>query len=331
MNITILGAGALGTSLAIALSQRHNVFLWGRNPDIMINAQEKHENTAYLPGVTLPPDGLTLSSDLSKAIEHVTVCPKANKDEALLFIASPVAALRQVLQRLHTFQIPNIICLCKGFEEDTRLLPHQILHQVLGNSLPVGTLSGPSFAQELARGLPCSLSIASTSTELRELVVKAVHGGNICVDSTGDIIGAEVGGAVKNVIAIAAGLTDNLGLNAQAALITRGLTETTRFAVALGGRTETFIGLQGIGDLILTCTGSFSRNRQVGIGLAQGKELSLITGELGHVAEGVYCAASVHILAKECGVKMPIVKAVNKVLFDGGSLKTMTELLLSND
>jgi glycerol-3-phosphate dehydrogenase (NAD(P)+) len=328
MNITILGAGALGTSLAITLSQRHNVLLWGRNPEIITCAKEKKENTTYLPGVALPKI-LTLSSDLSQAIEHITMFSKADQDDALLFVASPVAALRQVLQRLHNFHLPNIICLCKGFEENTRLLPHQILHQILGNSIPIATLSGPSFAQEVALGLPCSLSIASTSTRLREQVVKAVQGGNICVDSTNDIIGAEVGGAVKNVLAIATGLTDNLGLNAQAALITRGLAEATRFGVALGGHTETFVGLSGIGDLMLTCTGSFSRNRRVGLGLAQGKKLSLIKDELGHVAEGVYCAASVHILAQEYKVKMPIVEAVNRILFEDAPLQIMAELLLS--
>ena len=169
MNITILGAGALGTSLAVTLSQRHNVILWGRNPETIAYAKDKHENATYLPGIALP-ERLTLSSDLSQAIEHVTMLSKVGKNEALLFVASPVAALRQVLQRLHTFPIPNIICLCKGFEENTRLLPHQILHQVLGESLPVGTLSGPSFAQEVALGLPCSLSIASTSSKLREQV-----------------------------------------------------------------------------------------------------------------------------------------------------------------
>ena len=248
-------------------------------------------------------------------IVKVSVFDNSNKDVNTLIV----------------FSLPNVICLCKGFEEGTRLLPHQILHQVLGSSPPVGTLSGPSFAQEVALGLPCSLSVASTSVKLREQVVGAIHGDSICVHSTSDIIGSEIGGAVKNVLAIATGLADNLGLNAQAALITRGLAEITRFGTALGGQVETFMGLSGIGDLMLTCTGSFSRNRQVGLSLAQGKELSSVTSELGHVSEGVYCAASVRTLAQERNIDMPIVKAVNEIIFNRAPLKIIEDVLLSRD
>jgi glycerol-3-phosphate dehydrogenase (NAD(P)+) len=225
------------------------------------------------------------------------------------------------------------VWLCKGFEESTRLLPHQIVRDVLGKNIPMGALSGPSFAQEVARGLPCALTIASDSAALRDCVVKAVHGRNIRVYSTDDLVGVEVGGAVKNILAIATGVVDGmgLGLNARAALITRGLAEITRLGIDLGGHLETFLGLAGAGDLILTCTGDLSRNRRVGLGLAQGKKLDAIVAELGHVAEGVRCAQAVRALAQERGVDMPIANAVAAVLFDGDSPREMVARLLSRD
>jgi glycerol-3-phosphate dehydrogenase (NAD(P)+) len=332
MNITILGAGAWGTALAIALAQRHDVLLWGRNQAAMAAAAAQRENTVYLPGFGLP-DTLALSADFSQALAHVTTAAQANQSEALLIVASSVAGLRELAQQLQAFPIPNIVWLCKGFEESTRLLPHQIVRQVLGDTVPAAALSGPSFAQEVARGLPCALSVASAHAGLCEQVVAAVHGDNIRVYSTDDVVGVEVGGAVKNILAIATGVADGLGLglNARAALITRGLAEITRLGIALGGRSETFMGLSGVGDLILTCTGDLSRNRRVGLGLAQGKPLATIVTELGHVAEGVRCAAAVRALARECGVDMPITNAVAGVLFDGDSLQSVMELLLSRN
>jgi glycerol-3-phosphate dehydrogenase (NAD(P)+) len=230
-------------------------------------------------------------------------------------------------------QVPNIVWLCKGFEEKTQLLPHQIVHEVLGTGIPLGALSGPSFAQEVARGLPCALTIASDTPALRECVVNAVHGPTLRVYSSDDLTGVEVGGAVKNILAIATGVVDGMGLgmNARAALITRGLAEITRLGIALGGRSETFMGLAGVGDLILTCTGDLSRNRQVGLGLAQGKTLDSIVAELGHVAEGVRCAQAVRALALDYGVDMPITNAVAAVLFDGDSPRDMVERLLARD
>jgi glycerol-3-phosphate dehydrogenase (NAD(P)+) len=332
MNITVLGAGAWGTALAIALAQRHRVMLWGRNPDTMAAAVAQRENTAYLPGFALP-DNLMLSADFSQAIAHVTADAATLKADALLIVASSVAGLRELARQLQAYPIPNIVWLCKGFEESTRMLPHQIVRQVLGDAIPAAVLSGPSFAQEVARGLPCALSVASAHAGLCEQVVAAVHGGNIRIYSTDDLVGVEVGGAVKNILAIATGVADGLGLglNARAALITRGLAEITRLGVALGGRSETFMGLSGVGDLILTCTGDLSRNRKVGLGLAQGKKLASIVTELGHVAEGVRCAAAVRALAHERGVDMPISNAVAGVLFDGDSLQAVMELLLSRN
>src|SRR5690606_23212525 len=211
----------------------------------------QRENTAYLPGFPLP-SGLQVTADFSQALAHIESPPA--EGDALLVIASSVAGLRPLAQRLSGRSLPNLVWLCKGFEEESRLLPHQVVREVLGDSLPIGVLSGPSFAQEVARGLPCALTIAATTPKLREEVVRAVHGDSLRVYATDDLIGVEVGGAVKNILAIATGVTDGMGLghNARAALITRGLAEISRMGVALGGRMETFMGLTGMGDLILT-------------------------------------------------------------------------------
>lgn len=325
MNITILGAGAWGTALAMSLADRHAVVLWGRDAAVMQRAEQSRENSTYLPGFRLP-DSLSVSADFSAAIAHV------GKD-GLLIVATSLAGLRPLAEQLKSHAIPNIVWLCKGFEADTHLLPHQIVREVLGKDILAGALSGPSFAQEVAQGLPCALAIASDNVALRELVVAAVHGPSIRVYTTDDLIGVEVGGAVKNILAIATGIIDGLklGLNARAALITRGLVEITRFGVALGGRAETFMGLAGMGDLILTCTGDLSRNRKVGLGLAQGKKLEQIVTELGHVAEGVRCAQAVRALAIKHGIDMPITNAVAAVLFDGDSPLAMVGRLLARD
>ena len=324
--ITVLGAGAWGTALAIALAERNSVLLWGRNVDLMQQMATQRENTRYLPGAALPPT-LAIGFDFDAALAH------AQGPDALLIAACPVAGLRPLLLQLKGHSISNLIWLCKGFENDTGLLPHQIVADVLGNAVPGGALSGPSFAQEVANGLPCALTIASDSAELSERVVQAIHGGNIRVYSSVDVIGVEVGGAVKNVLAIATGIADGmgLGLNARAALITRGLAEITRLGTALGGNSETFMGLTGIGDLLLTCTGDLSRNRRVGLGLGQGKPLATIVAELGHVAEGVPCAKAVRELARKLGVDMPITNGVAGVLFDGDAPQDLLARLLARD
>ena len=324
--ITVLGAGAWGTAVALALSNRHEVLVWGRDSAAMLAMDAARENRHYLPSFALPP-ALRVTADFDAAIAH------AAGPDALLIAACPVAGLRPLLERLKAYPIPNIVWLCKGFEGATGLLPHQVVREVLGESVPGAALSGPSFAQEVARGLPCALTVASDSAALRETVVAAVHGGNIRVYSCDDLIGVEVGGAVKNVLAIATGVADGLGLglNARAALITRGLAEITRLGTALGGSSATFMGLTGMGDLILTCTGDLSRNRKVGLGLAQGKALATIVAELGHVAEGVPCAKAVRELAARLGVDMPITNAVAGVLFDGDTPEAMLAQLLARD
>lgn len=325
--ITVLGAGAWGTAVALALSARNDVLIWGRDRDAMQAMDAARENTHYLPGFALPP-ALRVTGDFDAALAHV-----AGADAPLLIAACPVAGLRPLLQELKHRSIPNIVWLCKGFENGTGLLPHQVMADVLGDAVPGAALSGPSFAQEVARGLPCALTVASSSDALRERVVASVHGGNLRVYSCDDLVGVEVGGAVKNVLAIATGVADGLGLglNARAALITRGLAEITRLGTALGASTSTFMGLTGMGDLILTCTGDLSRNRRVGLGLAQGKPLETIVSELGHVAEGVPCAKAVRELARKLGVDMPITNAVAGVLFDGDTPQAMLAQLLARD
>ena len=332
--ITVLGAGAWGTALAIALAARHDVLLWGRNGAAMQELEAQRENRAYLPGFALPPT-LTVSADFDAAMAHLAWAPGNNAETTapLLIAACPVAGLRALLEQLRAYPIPNVVWLCKGFEIGSGLLAHQVVREVLGERVAGAVLSGPSFAQEVARGLPCALTVASDSTALRERVVALVHGANLRVYSSDDLVGVEVGGALKNVLAIATGVADGLGLglNARAALITRGLAEITRLGSALGGKLGTFMGLTGMGDLILTCTGDLSRNRRVGLELARGKGLDAIIAELGHVAEGVPCARAVRELAARLGVDMPITNAVAGVLFDGDDPQAMVARLLARD
>ena len=329
-NISVFGAGAWGTAVALTLASHHQVRLWGRNPEAMAEMSAMRENRHYLAGFPFP-DGLQVTASFQEALAHVR--PDEYQSTPLLIAATPVAGFRPLLEQLAGHDIPNIVWLCKGFEYGTGLLPHQMMREVLGDSVPGAALSGPSFAQEVARGLPCALTVASSSASLRDNVVAAVHGGSVRVYSCDDVVGVEVGGAVKNVLAIATGVADGLGLglNARAALITRGLAEITRLGVALGGQASTFMGLTGMGDLLLTCTGDLSRNRRVGLELAQGKPLATIVTELGHVAEGVPCAKAVRELALGLGVDMPITNAVAGVLFDGDTPQAMLAQLLARD
>jgi len=325
VNIAILGAGAWGTAMAVSLAGRHRVLLWGRETERVIEAEKKRENGMGLPGVELP-DALHLTEHFDFAVNH------GAGSAGLVIVATSVAGLRPVLTQLRDYPVSNIIWLCKGFERDTGLLPSQVAAEIIHEeSIRFGVLSGPSFAQEVAVGLPCALTVASKSEVLRGIVVGAMNAGMMRIYSSDDVIGVEVGGALKNILAVATGIADGLsmGLNARAALMTRGLAEITRMGIALGGRLETFMGLTGVGDLILTCTGDLSRNRRVGLGLAKGKTLEEIVAELGHVAEGVNCAQTVRELAKKMGVEMPLTHAVASVLFDGVPIKEAVAQLMS--
>lgn len=317
MKIVILGAGAWGTALAVSATNNtaaaHHVTLWARDPAQARAMQTQHENQRYLAGVPLPP-ALTCSATPAPQIGHLVA------DASLVVIATPMAALRQTLSLLQHYSAP-VVWLCKGFEPplDTGfgLLAHEIQAQVAPDLL-AGVLSGPSFALEVARAQPTALVAASRHESVRQMLVGAFHSPSLRIYASDDIVGVEVGGAVKNVLAIATGLCDGLqlGLNARAALITRGLAEMTRLGLALGARSETFMGLSGLGDLVLTATGDLSRNRQVGQALAQGQTLAQATAALGHVAEGVYSARTVVQRAAHLGVDMPIAQAV-VALLDG--------------
>ncbi|MBK9522988.1 MAG: NAD(P)-dependent glycerol-3-phosphate dehydrogenase [Rhodocyclaceae bacterium] len=302
MRIAVLGAGAWGTALAIAFARRHQVTLWARNRDQVEAMAAKRENTRYLKDCPFP-DELRLQVDYRQAIS----------DADLLIIASPLSGLRDSLVQLRDVQqVTPFLWVCKGLEATTGLLPHQVVAEVLGDKVSCGVLTGPSFALELARGLPTVVTLASTDETFALATAKQLHGGKLRVYATDDVIGAEIGGAVKNVMAIATGISDgmNLGANCRAALLTRGLAEITRFGVALGGKAETFTGLSGMGDLFLTCTGDLSRNRRVGLLLASGMGIQDIKMQLGHVAEGVPAAREVARRADELGVYMPITQVV---------------------
>lgn len=313
--ITFIGAGAWGTALAIAacrLGGPRQVRLHVRDALQAESLRRERVNARYLPGLPLPQALQILEGPLS----DLTVDAQAND---LFIVATPMAGLRQTLSALA--DVPSSVAwLCKGFESGTGRMPHEVQAEV-APQLSAGALSGPSFAQEVAAGQPAALVAASAHASVRDALVAAFHGPALRVYANDDIVGVEVGGAVKNVLAIATGLCDGLalGLNARAALITRGLAEMTRLGLALGAKAETFMGLSGLGDLVLTATGDLSRNRKVGLLLAQGLTLAQAVDSLGHVAEGVYSARTVHQRAQALGVDMPITAAVVALL--DGSLK----------
>jgi len=320
MRVAVLGAGAWGTAIACVLAARHEVALWARDAQQALVMAQTRRNDRYLRGIEIPAT-VTLSADLAAATSGI----------ALALAATPVAGLRDLLAKLD--RKTPLVWLCKGFEEGSGALPHQLAAEVLGDKARCGALSGPSFAEEVARGLPCALTLASRDAAFAREAAAIVHGGRMRVYYSADLVGVEIGGAVKNVMAIAAGISDGLGLglNARAALITRGLAEIARLGAALGAAPETLMGLAGAGDLILTATGDLSRNRRVGVELARGKALEAILKDLGHVAEGVRSAKEVFNLSKRRGIEMPVTEAVNAVL--EGQLKpaAAVERLLSRD
>jgi glycerol-3-phosphate dehydrogenase (NAD(P)+) len=321
MKITVLGAGAWGTAMAVSLCARHEAVLWGRDPGQCRAMATARCNQRYLPEISLPPQ-LVIEAEFSAATAAAE----------LVLVATPTAALREMLAGLAPLR-KSVVWLCKGFEPNSAKLPHQVAAEALAPGSAYGVLSGPSFALEVARGLPTALTLASSDRGFSEATARALHGPRLRVYFSTDVAGVEIGGAVKNVMAIATGIADGLGLgaNARAALITRGLAEITRLGVKLGGRPETFTGLTGAGDLILTCTGELSRNRHVGLALAQGKRLEDILRELGHVAEGVHTAAAVEKRALESGIDMPITRSVCAVLFGKVSPRDAVEQLLARD
>lgn len=326
MKVAILGAGAWGTALALSAVPRHEVALWARDAAQAEQMRARRENTRYLPGVPLLPE-LAVSSDLDRVIDRAS----------LIVLATPMAALRTMLEldAVRQAAVP-VISLSKGFEAPRcveeggangrgaeeggpGLLGQEVAMQAVPDRVAgagYGVLSGPTFALEVARGLPTAIVAASNLPAVSESAQHCFHSEHLRVYRSDDPVGVEVGGAVKNVLAIATGVSDGLalGLNARAGLVTRGLAEMSRFGVALGARLETFMGLSGLGDLVLTATGDLSRNRRVGMQLAAGRTLEDILRTLGHVAEGVYSARTVVARARHVGVEMPIAQAVVDLL-----------------
>lgn len=325
MKMIVIGAGAWGTALAMSAARAHQVSLLARDTQQAQSMLQSRFNERYLPTIALPPELAVSQGDAASA---------AGMAADLYIIATPMAGLAASLSALRGSRTP-VIWLCKGFDENGRLA-HEIAAQCATQSASsgdYGVLSGPSFAQEVARGQPTALVGASESAQLRAQMVAAFHSERLRVYENSDVIGVEVGGAVKNVLAIATGLCDGLalGLNARAALITRGLAEMTRLGVALGAQAETFMGLSGLGDLVLTATGDLSRNRKVGLLLAQGQNLQQATASLGHVAEGARCAAAVLSRAQSLGVDMPITQGVVALLAGRIDAKQAVGLLMARE
>ncbi|MBP6346237.1 NAD(P)H-dependent glycerol-3-phosphate dehydrogenase [Neisseriaceae bacterium CLB008] len=321
MNIAVIGAGAWGTALAIHFAAEHQVSLWTRNPEDCAQMAQSRTNERYLAGFAFPA-GLSIAPSLAAA------CAEAD----LVLIATSVAGLRPTLLA-HDFTHTPIITACKGFEEGTGLLPHEVILDVYPEHACYGALSGPSFAQELAQGLPCAVTLAAPNEAWITDVAQQLNNQTLRLYANTDIIGAAIGGAVKNVMAIATGIADglNYGLNARAALMTRGLAEINRLAIASGAQNTTLMGLAGMGDLILTCTGNLSRNRTVGLKLAEDKSLPTILAELGHVAEGVKTTKEVARLAQSKNIDMPITAIISQLLDGHIKVKAVAEQLMMRD
>ncbi|MBN8441106.1 MAG: NAD(P)-dependent glycerol-3-phosphate dehydrogenase [Thauera sp.] len=321
--ITVFGAGAWGTALAQAFAASHQVRLWGRDGAQLDEMRRSRQNRRYLPGI-----------ELHGALDFEADFTRAAQDADLHLVVTPLAGLRDTVRALHRIapKVP-LLWACKGLEAGSGKLPHEIIAEELGPDAPCGVLTGPSFAAEVARGLPAAITLAGRDSGFARHWVGVLHQPRLRIYANDDVVGCEIGGAVKNVMAIAAGVSDGMGfgLNARAALITRGLAEIARVAKALGGRSETLMGLAGMGDLILTCTGDLSRNRRVGLALAEGKTLADILRDLGHVAEGVSTAREIASLARRLGEEMPICEAVDALLHHGLGARDAVEQLLARD
>jgi len=323
--VLVAGAGSWGTALAITLARNnYPVYLWDIVTEHIHLLQEDRSNQHYLPDIDFP-DSLKPVVDIT---DHLTEIDN-------FVIAVPCSGLRAVLKMLaeHNMNELNICLACKGFEENTQSLNHQIVYEYLGDNAQVAVISGPSFAVEVARGLPTAVTIASENKTIADNFANLFHSDVFRIYTHDDVIGVQVGGAIKNVMAIAAGIADGLGYgaNTRAALITRGLTEIIRLGVALGGRTETFMGLAGLGDLVLTCTDDQSRNRRLGLALAIGKSIEQAQKEIGQAIEGAKTVSAVMTIAQEKSIEMPISEQVNKVLLGQATPRDAVQSLLSRN
>jgi glycerol-3-phosphate dehydrogenase (NAD(P)+) len=323
--VAVLGAGSWGTALAVLLARNGcRVCLWGHDTGALGHLARERENRRYLPGIVLPESVQTTVDlgELCKTHDHFLVAVPSHGFRAA------VQGLKASLQRKAIVSWGT-----KGFEPGSGKLMHEVAREVLGDSADYAAVSGPSFASEVARNLPTALTVAAEDDATATIVADWLRNERMRVYTSNDVAGVELGGAIKNVMAIAAGISDGLGFgaNARAALITRGLAELARLGVAMGGSRETFMGLTGAGDLILTCTDDLSRNRRVGLGLGQGKDLSAVLASLGQEAEGVATARELFNLAKRLQVEMPITEQVYRVLYEGRSPQRAVEALLRRE
>ncbi len=325
LSIAVLGAGSWGTALA-ALLARHGypTVLWGRDAAQMHGIDQQHENKRYLPGVILP-DNLRATTDLAAAVASA----------GLVLVVTPSHAFNQTLHALAPHRQPGagVAWATKGFEPGSGRFLHEVAEEILGPDVPLAVVTGPSFAREVAQGLPTALTVHSDDEQFALLVAEALHGPAFRAYTGSDMLGAELGGAMKNVLAVATGIADgmNLGLNARAGLITRGLNEMLRLNVALGGRAETLMGLAGLGDLVLTSTGDLSRNRRLGLALGRGQSLPEAVAEIGQVVESVDTVDEVMRLAERHGVELPISELVQRVLHQQITPAEALKIILSRE
>ena len=322
--LLVVGAGSWGTALAIVAARTGWVMLWGRDAAQIAEMAAARVNRRYLPGILLPPE-----------IEPVASLEAALKTASDVLVVVPVQALRETVLMLgKAARHPlRVAWACKGFERGTGRLPHEVVAEVLGAEVPLAALSGPTFAREVAEDRPAAITVATRDRAFGAALVTALHGGRFRPYSGDDLIGVEAGGALKNVIAIAAGMADGLqlGANTRAAIITRGLAETSRLGVALGGKETTFTGLSGLGDLVLTCTDDRSRNRRLGLALARGEALDSALARVGPVVEGVETAHTALMLADRLHVEIPITREVALVLNGAQSVEAAASALLARD
>lgn len=322
MKVAVIGAGAWGTALAIQAAKAYPVKLWARDSGHISGMKKARSNPKYLGDFTFP-NHLELTASLDEAVLTSDV----------VISSVPTSAFAEIIQNIQSIDPAKpIIWTNKGLETNSSLFPHELIRDHLINKdLAYGVLSGPSFAAELVRDLPTAVTLATTNSDLSNSVAKIFHHGSMRVYLSDDIAGVTVGGSLKNIIAIASGISDGMGFgnNARAALITRGIAEITRFGKTLNASEDTFIGLAGIGDLLLTCTGQYSRNREVGIRLAEGKSLDSILSSLGHVAEGVNACYELFKRIKDTNIDMPITCEVYRVLTNEISAKDAVKNLLS--
>ncbi len=322
--IGVIGAGAWGTALAIHLAKLHpEITLWARNSEALQEIIAHKENKRYLPGSTLP-DNIIASTDFAMMVSNCTH----------VLVAVPSTTMRDMMQRINTHasnKLRGIIWACKGLEQNSGKFLHQVAEEELATGINTAILSGPSFAQEVGKGLPTAVTIASVDETFANEVAQLFHHPLFRTYISTDVTGVEIGGTFKNILAIAAGIIDGLqfGANARAALITRGVAEMTRFGKKLGANTDTFSGLSGIGDIVLTCTENMSRNRRFGLGLGAGKSLQQVEQEIGQVIEGKYAAKVVFDLAQKLDIELPISTQVYEVLYNNKPAREAVEELLS--